>query len=180
MRIINFTIPHLKALLLSGQKTQTIRGMPYWINLIRSGKLKISDSVQIWFQQRSPKGERLFYSVINDLRIISDLKSEPEALFIADGFKTKQEALEWFKRVYKSLDIEFALICFAPPVKFKVWLDLPRAGNFPTFMFRNTIDCTPEALNEQIHNALTFIVDTNRLKDYTKPKKRITLEAFLT
>lgn len=119
MRILNFTIPHLKPLLLSGQKQQTIRGKDYWFNLFHTGALNIGDDIQIWFNQRSPSlGEKLFIARITGYRVILNLEEEPESLFIADGFTSKQEGLTWFQKIYGHLNGVFSLIQFkkgAPP-----------------------------------------------------------------
>jgi len=100
MRILNFTIPNLKPLLLNGQKQQTIRGKQYWIDLFLSRKLDVGSFLQIWFNQRSKSGEYLFDAKITGWRLMLSLKAEEESLFLADGFASKEEALEWFQRVY--------------------------------------------------------------------------------
>jgi hypothetical protein len=111
-RILNFTVPKLKPLLLNGQKTQTIRGKQYWIDLIKKKKLNVGDLLQIYFNQRSSSGEKLFDARVTHLKIIVALKWEPALLFLRDGFSSKQEGLDWFEKTYKTLNQEFSLIGF--------------------------------------------------------------------
>lgn len=123
-RILNFTVPKLKPLLLNGQKTQTIRGKQYWIDLIKKKKLNVGDLLQIYFNQRSPSGEKLFDAKVTHLKIIVALKWEPALLFLRDGFSSKQEGLDWFEKTYKTLNQEFSLIGFLNVKDCKRGLDL--------------------------------------------------------
>lgn len=123
-RILNFTVPKLKPLLLSGQKTQTIRGKQYWIDLVKSRKLNVGNLLQIYFNQRSPSGEKLFDARVTRLKILMALQGESELLFLKDGFSSKQEGLNWFEKTYKSLDQEFVLIGFLNVRGYKRGLDL--------------------------------------------------------
>ena len=95
MVVLNFTIPHLRPLILSGQKQHTIRrNSPYWNRVLKDGTI-----LNLYFNQRTPRKEHLF-DVPFLLKQEMDLRDIAESVAIADGFKTLSHCQSWLVKTY--------------------------------------------------------------------------------
>ena len=108
MVILSFSVPFLWDMIWDGKKTRTMRAAVYeghsnekWSEIYDSFREYplMHINLDLWWKSRSPKRVKLFTTRLKNIsmRALGSL-TEEECKF--DGFKTKEECLNWFRDTY--------------------------------------------------------------------------------